>query len=484
MSGKNDPFGREGKTVIAPSPGAASRRDFRDAALPAPGLQASARPPVTGTILSPAFPIANPETGVRQPEQAAPRFALDVALNAANGVKFPSSNPLVSAAAPLLILLGRLRLHSTEIQVAPMMNQLLRLVTEFEHKATDAGVAQDEASVAKYVLCGTADEIVQNLPGVDRDAWTLHSLLVKFFQVRSASVGFFEELDKALADPAQRYDLLELMHTCLQLGFQGQYRGTPGGSALLQRVAGNLHLRMRQIKTLPDDEISPRWRGMALRRASNAPRVPLWAIASFAGAILVGAFFLLRFLIGNEADALETRLAGLSPTTTIKIERVEPVAYTPPPPQESTQLQRVRTALADEIAAGTMTVGPSGDQIVVSVSNAVLFASGKVDARKEFEPIGKKIAETLDKEPGPISVIGHTDNVKPKVSSRYKSNHDLSLARAASVQAVLAKSLSDAARLKVDGKGDLEPIADNGTQEGRAANRRVEIMIPKEETLQ
>ena len=119
--------------------------------------------------------------------------------------------------------------------------------------------------------------------------------------------------------------------------------------------------------------------------------------------------------------------------------------------------------------AGGMAVEPVGDQIVVRVSNLVLFASGKADTKPEFEPAGAKIAAALDKEPGPINVIGHTDNVKPKVSSAFKSNFDLSVARAKSVEAVLGKSLTDPTRIKVEGKGELEPIGDNKTAGGPGA---------------
>jgi type VI secretion system protein ImpK len=214
-------------------------------------------------------------------------------------------------------------------------------------------------------------------------------------------------------------------------------------------------------------------------------RVPIWAIASGAGMVLVGVFFLLRFLIGNDADALADRVVALHPAGPIGIIRPEFKAYDPPTVVEATtQLERIRAALADEIKAGGMAVEPVGDQIVVRVSNLVLFASGKADTKKEFEPAGAKIAAALDKEPGPIHVIGHTDNVKPKVSSAFKSNFDLSVARAKSVEAVIGKSLTDPTRIQVEGKGDLEPIGDNKTADGRAQNRRVEIMIPKEETLQ
>ncbi len=67
---------------------------------------------------------------------------------------------------------------------------------------------------------------------------------------------------------------------------------------------------------------------------------------------------------------------------------------------------------------------------------------------------------------------------------RFKNNHDLSLARAESVRKVLATGIADQTRFVVEGKAEAEPIGDNATDEGRAQNRRVEIMIRREETLQ
>ena len=70
------------------------------------------------------------------------------------------------------------------------------------------------------------------------------------------------------------------------------------------------------------------------------------------------------------------------------------------------------------------------------------------------------------------------------IRDRFKNNHDLSLARAEAVKAVLATSITDASRFVVEGKGEAEPIGDNTTDDGRTLNRRVEIMIKREETLQ
>ncbi len=504
MNGKNDPFG--GKTVIIPSPGGTPKRDQSEPPPSIPGQQKPASPFSKSTAIEPpggmpgSFGSPQPEDWFGQrppppagampgagkdapPVQPSRRIPLEVALSASDSVEFSAANPITKAAAPLLILLGRLRLHIVDMQAVPLMNHVARSITDFERKIVEAGVDPREALVAKYILCGTADDIVQNLPGADRHVWMQYSMLAQFFQVRTSGVGFFEELNKALASPAAHYDLLELMHACLLLGFEGQYRGGAGGDSELQRIRRDVYQTLRHVKARTDEEISPRWRGMNLSMRDLSTRIPLWAIGSAASLGLVGVFFLLRFLIGNDADALATRLVALHPSPGIDITRPEFKSYAPAI-ADTTQLQRIRAALADEIAAGGMAVEPVGDQIVVRVSNLVLFASGKAETKPEFEPAGAKIAAALDREPGPINVIGHTDNVKPKISSAFKSNFDLSMARAKSVETVLGRSLSDPARIKVAGKGELEPIADNKTAAGRAQNRRVEIMIPKEETLQ
>ena len=110
-------------------------------------------------------------------------------------------------------------------------------------------------------------------------------------------------------------------------------------------------------------------------------------------------------------------------------------------------------------------------------------ASGKAVTKPEFNELGERITATLNAEPGPVLIYGYTDNVPMNGRGKYKNNHDLSLARAEAVQKVLAVGMTDPARFVVEGKGESEPIGDNETDEGRALNRRVEIMIKRQETL-
>lgn len=521
MSGKDDPFGSGGKTVIRPNPGGAFRPDRPmpapipapiPAPMPGPPSRVQPSPAPGATVISPlgggaaapqrgglGMPASAPEpwmigggdaaksaffpeTRREQPQEPLRKIPLEVALNARDAGQFAAANPITAAAAPLLILLGRLRLMIVDMQAVPLMNHVAEAIVEFEKKVLAAGVSREDAQIAKYALCGTADDIVQNLPGTDRHVWMQYSMLARFFQVRTSGVGFFEELNKILANPAPRYDLLELMHACLSLGFEGQYRGAAGGDIELQRVRRDVYQTLRHLKSRSDDDISPRWRGMAMMLRSAGARIPVWAVASLSALALVGVYMLLRFLISNDANLLAERLIALHPGDQMTIERAAFQPYVAPA-NDTTQLERIRAALAPEIAAGGMAVDAVGERIVVTVDNLILFPSGKADVKKEFVPVAARIAEALDPEPGPIHVIGHTDNVKPKASGPFKSNFDLSVARAKSVETVLAPLLSDPGRVIVEGRGEDEPVADNKTARGRAANRRVEIMIPREETL-
>src|SRR5205823_120771 len=141
-------------------------------------------------------------------------------------------------------------------------------------------------------------------------------------------------------------------------------------------------------------------------------------------ALLTAAFFALRVFISNEGDAAAGELLALNPSTPIAIERAsvaplaEPVKITPPA-ATTTQIDRIRSALAKEIDKGGLTIGTKGDFIVVEINNLLLFQSGKAEAKPEFEPIATDIAAALEPERGPIRIVGHTDNVKPRKSSPF-----------------------------------------------------------------
>lgn len=106
-------------------------------------------------------------------------------------------------------------------------------------------------------------------------------------------------------------------------------------------------------------------------------------------------------------------------------------------------------------------------------TQGILFATGKADLQPESRPVLKEIAATLKAHPDlKILIEGHTDNV-----GAAASNLTLSDARAAAVKTALVADFgADAARITTKGLGDTKPAAPNTTAEGRAQNRRVEVV--------
>jgi chemotaxis protein MotB len=124
-------------------------------------------------------------------------------------------------------------------------------------------------------------------------------------------------------------------------------------------------------------------------------------------------------------------------------------------------------------------------KVYVSMSDKLLFKSGDANVEAKGKEALKKLAEVLNKNQDvSIAIEGHTDNV-PIKTSLYKDNWDLSTARATNVVRLLTNEYKmDAHRLTASGKGEFFPVADNSTPEGKARNRRTEIVLsPKLEEL-
>jgi chemotaxis protein MotB len=117
--------------------------------------------------------------------------------------------------------------------------------------------------------------------------------------------------------------------------------------------------------------------------------------------------------------------------------------------------------------------------ITVRILDDVLFPSGEAELKSKAQEVLKLVAEVIKKLPNDIRVEGHTDNIAIN-STKYPSNWHLSIARAlnAAYHLIQAEKI-DPDRVSVVGYSEYNPIADNSTSEGRAKNRRVDIIVIK-----
>ncbi|HEY1944013.1 MAG TPA: type VI secretion system protein TssL, long form [Roseiarcus sp.] len=499
MTDNDDPFGRRDRTIIRPNPG--GRRPVAPPpGYPAPppgGAPPSSTPTPPVSYPAPAYPPSPPPSGaanwdgwmtsptppasnpyLQQSAPIAPMTPAPVSPHVSVDLVTVAANPMMRAAASLLLLLGRLRASLSRVGAGQLMDQVAQAIQQFEIDARAAGVPADQVNVAKYALAACADDVVQNLPTDDRQIWTQYSMLVRFFSERTGGVKFFQELDRAKQNPALNLGLLEIMHACLSLGFEGVYR-TGGGAGALQGIRRDLYETIRRATPKTIEDLSPHWRGQSIALASSRFQAPTWAISAVAGVLLLGVYLVLRNLLSGQAETVALAMAQVHPDTDITIAREVAVKPPPDPPaRTSTQLERIRAALANEILAGKVGADQSATTIFIRIGSVVLFPSGGAQVNASFAPIAKKIAASLDKEPGAIRIDGYTDS-DPIKTVAFPSNFELSEARAKSVAALLKSDLAKPDRIQVAGKGTENPVAPNDVEANKAKNRRVEISIPR-----
>jgi chemotaxis protein MotB len=145
--------------------------------------------------------------------------------------------------------------------------------------------------------------------------------------------------------------------------------------------------------------------------------------------------------------------------------------------------EQIRSVLDNAIKDGRVNVSQDERRIVIRVEEKGSFPSGSAQLTWEFEGLLLEMANVLSHIPGKLTIEGHTDNI-PIHTDRFSSNWDLSAARAAAVaNALLATKEVDPARLAVKGLADTRPRVANDSDENRAKNRRVEIIVDMSEPL-
>jgi type VI secretion system protein ImpK len=291
------PFGGSGdRTVIRPNPG--GRRpvaptpppnqpppaytpvrppDYVGQPQPVPPQATPYQPPSTPVVQNPEEWIATPAVEAPQrPVARAPDVRIDELVTA-------NENPILRSAGPLLLMLGRLRVALARASFASLMEQVAEAIQFFEKDIRSAGISESQANSAKYLICATADDIVQNIPTEDRHVWTQYSMLSRFFGERVGGVRFFDELTRLKQDPLINYDVLELQHTCLALGFQGVHRTSAGGVSTLQQIQRDLYETLRRVRPKAFRELSPHWRGQDIASRHSRVIVPWWGVAGIVG---------------------------------------------------------------------------------------------------------------------------------------------------------------------------------------------------------
>lgn len=153
-----------------------------------------------------------------------------------------------------------------------------------------------------------------------------------------------------------------------------------------------------------------------------------------------------------------------------------PIASDDAPHALNTLQKQLDITLEPYMSDGLVEVARVGDQLQVQIKSKLLFKSGSSDLSRDALAALRDLARILTPVPNPVKVEGHTDDV-PISTDQFPSNWELSAARAASVVHFFSRLGIAAERLSAVGFGEFRPIASNATDDGKARNRRVTVMV-------
>ena len=142
-------------------------------------------------------------------------------------------------------------------------------------------------------------------------------------------------------------------------------------------------------------------------------------------------------------------------------------------------VSEVRELVMFNKLGGLVNVSESEMGVVITMSDMLLFERGGVVLSEMGHDVLKKVASVLSRMAYHVKVKGHTDNSEPQ-SKQFPTNWELSASRAAAVVRLLVENGVDPRYISAEGYSHYDPIATNDTAQGRARNRRVEIVYERD----
>ncbi|KVZ26700.1 type IV secretion protein DotU [Burkholderia multivorans] len=374
-----------------------------------------------------------------------------------------SVNPLLEAARVLLSALADTPDVLDADSVARRRRWLEHELRLFARLGAELGLPPQHIGSASYCLCSALDESAMQTrwgrgeaTGV---AWEVDGLAAAMGHDRQGADRVFQLIDEALCSPRENLDLIELYQNILDLGFRGRYRFERDGQQRLKRVRERVHdvvvtggvganfarEPLRHTRRTVDPWVRP----LARRRSSR-----VGAVVAITAALLLGAAGYAavdRWVVSREAQRL-------SPFDALA--------------------RNLERRLRDEVAAGNVELIRDPARRVLTLRFAGMFVPGAMTVAPWGASVvasaGREIASIA--EGAVVGVVGYADSA-PAGSARQISNQAISEARAEDVARILVAAGVPAHGLRVEGRGDADALADNGTESGRARNRRVEVIV-------
>ncbi len=386
-------------------------------------------------------------------------------------------NRLMLESGPILALAASIRCGRARAPLAQFHTQATAAIAAFDRVIAPL-FPEETRQRAKYAVCATLDDIVQNLPGRQHEVadWARSSMVVQTFHENIGGDRFWQLVESMLASPAQHGELIELYHACLAAGFEGRFRNEPDGKRRLQEIMRQLQGALEHSRAMSTHVLVSHWQGIEAPRQKVGFLSYIALAGSIAAGILLLIYIALRVLLMGTGGASWDAVSAINPSERLTLARNGTPLPTGPAGPQSTRLKQF---LADEIKQKLVVVTEDSSTVRVRTTVGQLFRSASDQLEPGREALFQKIGKALEGEKGKITVEGHSDSDRI-ASLQFPDNLALSGARANTVAVMIGQNVSDASRIEAEALGDTRPIASNDSADGKSQNRRVEIVIPRQ----
>ncbi|WDD91919.1 type VI secretion system protein TssL, long form [Burkholderia sp. FERM BP-3421] len=397
----------------------------------------------------------SPAAGSPAAESPAARFA---AVQAAR-------NPLLEAARPLLRALADMPDGLDRDGIQQLRRLLEQEVRMFQRLCEQANIRRDHMLGARYCLCTALDEAAMQTSWArtgdgSLGAWISDGLATTFHEDRQGGDKVYLLIGRLMNAPHEHLDLLEVAYRLLSLGFEGRYRYEADGQRKHETVRQRIYNALAAQRGPVSVALSPHWQPGARGKRLSFRDFPVWITVAALSLILLALFGYFKYTLSTRAADLQKEIAELG--------RMTPPAAAP--------TLRLKNLLANEIASGLVQVDENDHRSTLVFRSDAMFPPGAAAVNPAMAPLIATIAREIARVPGKVTVLGYTDK-QPVRNGAFASNAALSEERATQVMQMLQAAGVPPGRLEALGKGEAEPVGDNGTVSGRALNRRVDITV-------
>jgi type VI secretion system protein ImpK len=219
-------------------------------------------------------------------------------------------NKLLTAASNILSIIAELKRPQQDLDLSKLRQHLTLEINSFDVKAKSYSIPETNVVLARYVLCAVSDEFVLDTPWGANSNWSEYSLLSVFHQDSAGGQKFFSILEKIAQEPASNIELIELMYSCLTLGFVGKYRITERGHDQLASLKESVYKQIRAQRGERDNSLSVAIAAKA-KQANRVQQIPYLKLLGIIASVLLVVYLMFHFIIKHQSNTVTQELRGV-----------------------------------------------------------------------------------------------------------------------------------------------------------------------------